>query len=107
MGFTKDIIGTNESVGGINLFEKVQSTQPATPYTAGLMSATDKSKLDSLEKYVHPDSGVVPVKYMQVDVNEQGHVVAGRELQNSTLEDYRIKDAYIDLSDNSIVLGSH
>lgn len=107
MGFTKDIIGTNESVGGINLFEKVQSTQPATPYTAGLMSATDKSKLDSLENYVHPDSGVVPGKYMQVDVNEQGHVVAGRELQNSTLEDYRIKDAYIDLSDNSIVLGSH
>lgn len=107
MGFTKDIIGTNESVGGINLFEKVQSTQPATPYTAGLMSATDKSKLDSLENYVHPDSGVVPGKYMQVDVDEQGHVVAGRELQNSTLEDYRIKDAYIDLSDNSIVLGSH
>ena len=69
MGFTKDIIGTNESVGGINLFEKVQSTQPATPYTAGLMSATDKSKLDSLENYVHPDSGVVPGKYMQVDVN--------------------------------------
>lgn len=107
MGFTKNLIGTNESVGGINLFEKVQSTQPATPYTAGLMSATDKSKLDSLENYVHPDSGVVPGKYMQVDVNEQGHVVAGRELQNSTLEDYRIKDAYIDLSDNSIVLGSH
>lgn len=107
MGFTKDIIGTNESVGGINLFEKVQSTQPATPYTAGLMSATDKSKLDSLENYVHPDSGVRPGKYMQVEVNEQGHVTAGRSLQEGTLEDYGIIDAYIDLSDNSIVLGSH
>ena len=49
MGFTKNLIGTNESVGGINLFESVKSTQLATGATAGLMSATDKSKLDSLE----------------------------------------------------------
>lgn len=107
MGFTKNLIGTNESVGGINLFESVKSTQLATNATAGLMSATDKSKLDGLENYVHPDSGVRPGKYMQVEVNEQGHVTAGRSLQEGTLEDYGIIDAYIDLSDNSIVLGSH
>ena len=107
MGFTKNLIGTNESVGGINLFESIKSTQLATGATAGLMSATDKSKLDSLENYVHPDSGVRPGKYMQVEVNEQGHVTAGRSLQEGTLEDYGIIDAYIDLSDNSIVLGSH
>lgn len=107
MGFTKNLIGTNESVGGINLFESIKSTQLATGATAGLMSATDKSKLDSLENYVHPNSGVRPGKYMQVEVNEQGHVTAGRSLQEGTLEDYGIIDAYIDLSDNSIVLGSH
>ena len=107
MGFTNNIIGTNESVGGINLFESVKSTQLATNATAGLMSATDKSKLDGLENYVHPNSGVRPGKYMQVEVNEQGHVTAGRSLQEGTLEDYGIIDAYIDLSDNSIVLGSH
>lgn len=111
MSFTKDTLGTTESVGGVSLFESLRSNQNASGSYSGLMSAGDKAKLDGIEEgannYVHPDSGVRPGKYMQVEVNEQGHVTAGRSLQEGTLEDYGIIDAYIDLSDNSIVLGSH
>lgn len=110
MSFTKDTLGTVESVGGVSLFESLRSNQNASESSSGLMSAGDKAKLDGIEEgannYVHPDSGVVPGKYMQVEVNEQGHVVAGRTLAEGTLKDYGIVDAYIDLVDNSIVLGS-
>lgn len=111
MSFTKDTLGTTESVGGVSLFESLRSNQNASESFSGLMSAGDKAKLDGIEEgannYVHPDSGVVPGKYMQVEVNEQGHVVAGRTLAEGTLKDYGIVDAYIDLVDNSIVLGTH
>lgn len=110
MSFTKDTLGTTESVGGVSLFESLRSNQNASGSYSGLMSAGDKAKLDGIEEgannYVHPDSGVVPGTYMQVEVNEQGHVVAGRTLAEGTLKDYGIVDAYIDLVDNSIVLGS-
>lgn len=110
MSFTKDTLGTVETVGGVSLFESLRSNQNASGSSSGLMSATDKAKLDGIEEgannYVHPESGVVPGKYMQVEVNEQGHVVAGRTLAEGTLKDYGIVDAYIDLVDNSIVLGS-
>lgn len=110
MSFTKDTLGTVESVGGVSLFESLRSNQNASGSSSGLMSAGDKAKLDGIEEgannYVHPESGVVPGKYMQVEVNEQGHVVAGRTLAEGTLKDYGIVDAYIDLVDNSIVLGS-
>ena len=111
MSFTKDTLGTTESVGGVNLFESLRSNQNASGSYSGLMSAGDKAKLDGIEEgannYVHPDSGVVPGTYMQVEVNEKGHVVAGRTLTEGSLKDYGIVDAYIDLVDNSIVLGSH
>ena len=111
MSFTKDTLGTMESVGGVNLFESLLSNQNASGSYSGLMSAGDKAKLDGIEEgannYVHPDSGVVPGTYMQVEVNEKGHVVAGRTLTEGSLKDYGIVDAYIDLVDNSIVLGSH
>ena len=106
MGFTKNIIGTNESVGGINLFESIRSTQLATSDTAGLMSPQDKSKLDSLENYIHPDTPAEIGTYMQVVIDKQGHIVGGRLLQDSTLSDYRIVDAYI-TPDNEIVLGEN
>ena len=110
MSFTKDTLGTTESVGGVNLFESLRSNQNASGSYSGLMSAGDKAKLDGIEEgannYVHPDSGVVPGTYMQVEVNEKGHVVAGRTLTEGSLKDYGIVDAYIDLVDNSIVLGS-
>ena len=110
MSFTKDTLGTMESVGGVSLFESLCSNQNASGSYSGLMSAGDKAKLDGIEEgannYVHPDSGVVPGTYMQVEVNEKGHVVAGRTLTEGSLKDYGIVDAYIDLVDNSIVLGS-
>ena len=105
MGFTKNIIGTNESVGGINLFESIRSTQLATSDTAGLMSPQDKSKLDSLENYIHPDTPAEIGTYMQVVIDKQGHIVGGRLLQDSTLADYIIVDAYI-TDNNEIVLGA-
>ncbi len=106
MGFTKNIIGTNESIGGINLFESIRSTQLATSDTAGLMSPQDKSKLDGLENYIHPDTPAEIGTYMQVVIDKQGHIVGGRLLQDSTLSDYRIIDAYI-TPDNEIVLGEN
>jgi hypothetical protein len=109
MSFTKDTLGTTESVGGVSLFESLRSNQNASGSYSGLMSAGDKAKLDGIEeganKYIHPDSLAEVGTYMQVVTDEQGHVVGGRLLQDSMLADYRIVDAYI--TDNKeIVLGA-
>lgn len=110
MSFTKDTVGTVESVGGVNLFESLRSNQNASESFSGLMSATDKIKLDGIEeganKYIHPDSPAEVGTYMQVVIDEQGHIVDGRLLQESTLSDYRIVDAYI-TPDKEIVLGEN
>ena len=110
MSFTKDTVGTVESVGGVNLFESLRSNQNASESFSGLMSATDKIKLDGIEeganKYIHPDSPAEVGTYMQVVIDKQGHIVDGRLLQDSTLSDYRIVDAYI-TPDNEIVLGEN
>lgn len=110
MSFTKDTVGTIESVGGVSLFESLRSNQNASESFSGLMSATDKIKLDGIEeganKYIHPDSPAEVGTYMQVVIDEQGHIVDGRLLQDSTLSDYRIVDAYI-TPDKEIVLGEN
>ena len=110
MSFTKDTVGTVESVGGVNLFESLRSNQNASESFSGLMSATDKIKLDGIDeganKYIHPDSPAEVGTYMQVVIDKQGHIVDGRLLQDSTLSDYRIVDAYI-TPDNEIVLGEN
>ena len=110
MSFTKDTVGTVESVGGVSLFESLRSNQNASESFSGLMSATDKIKLDGIEeganKYIHPDSPAEVGTYMQVVIDKQGHIVGGRLLQDSTLSDYRIVDAYI-TPDNEIVLGKN
>lgn len=110
MSFTKDTVGTVESVGGVNLFESLRSNQNASESFSGLMSATDKIKLDGIDeganKYIHPDSPAEVGTYMQVVTDEQGHIVGGRLLQDSTLSDYKIVDAYI-TPDNEIVLGEN
>ena len=110
MSFTKDTVGTVESVGGVNLFESLRSNQNASESFSGLMSATDKIKLNGIEeganKYIHPDSPAEVGTYMQVVIDKQGHIVDGRLLQDSTLSDYRIVDAYI-TPDNEIVLGEN
>ena len=110
MSFTKDTVGTVESVGGVSLFESLRSNPNASESFSGLMSATDKIKLDGIEeganKYIHPDSPAEVGTYMQVVIDKQGHIVDGRLLQDSTLSDYRIVDAYI-TPDNEIVLGEN
>ena len=48
----------------------------------GLMSPAEKIKLAGIEdganNYTHPDTAVTPGVYLQVEVDQQGHVIAGR-----------------------------
>mgnify|MGYP002672233888 CR=1 FL=1 len=99
MSFTKDTLGTVESVGGVSLFESLRSNQNASGSSSGLMSAGDKAKLDGIEeganKYIHPDSGVVPGRYLFVVVDEQGHVTDATAAPNGTLAEHEITDVFI------------
>ena len=53
-----------------------------TTTVKGYMSPQDKVKLNGIENnannYIHPKTGVRPGIYFQVEVNEYGHVVVGR-----------------------------
>lgn len=99
MSFTKDALGTTESVGGVSLFESLRSNQNASGSYSGLMSAGDKAKLDGIEeganKYIHPNSGVVPGRYLFVVVDEQGHVTDATAAPNGTLAEHEITDVFI------------
>ena len=106
MGFESDAMGTMHGREGTTLFESWRSMRLASNIYAGLMSPQDKIKLDGLENYVHPDTPAEIGTYMQVVIDKQGHIVGGRLLQDSTLSDYRIVDAYI-TPDNEIVLGEN
>ena len=106
MGFESDAMGTMHGREGATLFESWRSMRLASNIYAGLMSPQDKIKLDGLENYVHPDTPAEIGTYMQVVIDKQGHIVDGRLLQDSTLSDYRIVDAYI-TPDNEIVLGEN
>ena len=68
---------------------------PATQSANGLMSATDKAKLDGIatgaNAYTHPNSGVTAGTYRSVTVNSQGHVTGGSN--PTTLAGYGITDA--------------
>ncbi len=50
--------------------------------TKGFMSPAEKLKLANIEaeanKYIHPNSTVTPGLYLQVEVDQKGHVIAGR-----------------------------
>lgn len=67
----------------------------ATTSLAGLLSATDKAKLDGIaagaNNYTHPNSGVTAGTYKSVTVNAAGHVTAGTN--PTTLSGYGITDA--------------
>lgn len=106
MGFESDAMGTMHGREGTTLFESWRSMRLASNIYAGLMSPQDKIKLDGLENYVHPDTPAEIGTYMQVVIDKQGHVVGGRLLQDSTLSDYRIVDAYI-TPNHEIVLGEN
>lgn len=60
----------------------VKNLPLVTATTKGYMSPEDKVKLDTVEtganNYVHPKSGVRPGVYFQVEVNDEGHVILGR-----------------------------
>ena len=68
---------------------------PATQSANGLMSASDKKKLDGIatgaNAYTHPNSGVTAGTYRSVTVNAQGHVTGGSN--PTTLAGYGITDA--------------
>ena len=67
----------------------------ASSSAAGLMSSSDKAKLDGIatgaNKYTHPASGVTAGTYKSVTVNAQGHVTGGSN--PTTLSGYGITDA--------------
>ena len=71
------------------------SIQNASQAVSGLMSASDKTKLDGIatgaNKYTHPNSGVSAGTYKSVTVNAQGHITAGSN--PTTLAGYGIIDA--------------
>jgi phage-related tail fiber protein len=63
----------------------------ATTLVNGFMSSADKTKLDGLSNYTHPNSGVTAGTYQNVTVNAQGHVTAGSN--PTTVDGYGITDA--------------
>lgn len=111
MSFTKETLGTVESVGGVSLFDSLRTIGLATQETPGIISASDKKKLDGIQEnannYKHPDSGVVPGEYLRVEVDEQGHVTNAWTMENSTLAEHGITDAHINPEDNTITLGAN
>lgn len=109
MSFIDERMGTQETVGGITLFESMRSNHLVTHDYAGLMSAQDKKKLDGVEEnannYKHPTSPLAPGRYLFVTVDEYGHAVEGKVIENGTLEEHEITDAYI--ADGEIHLGQN
>lgn len=87
--YLRDSLNTIQN--GLNLFD----FRTATQTIKGLMSATDKAKLDGIEEkannYKHPTSGVVANTYTRVTVNELGHVTSGNN--PTTLAGYGITNA--------------
>ncbi len=75
---TASTLDINSSTGG-------GATVPgATISLAGLMSATDKEKLNGIQDganlYVHPNSGITPGTYTKATYNLQGHATAAGTL---------------------------
>ena len=60
MGYISDGFGTQETIGGITLFESMRSNQLATPNYAGLMSPQDKAKLDGIEENANKCTCTIP-----------------------------------------------
>ncbi len=99
MSYIDERMGTEETVGGISLFESIRSNHLVTHDFAGFMSAPDKIKLDGIEananNYKHPTSPLAPGRYLFVTVDEYGHAIAGKTINDGTLEEHEITDAYI------------
>jgi len=65
-----------------NRWNQVTDLPLANNTTKGFMSPAEKLKLANIEaeanKYIHPNSTVTPGLYLQVEVDQKGHVIAGR-----------------------------
>ena len=63
-------------------WNKVTDLPLADEHTKGFMSPEEKLKLAGIEAeanhYVHPNTAVTPGLYLQVEVDQQGHVISGR-----------------------------
>ena len=99
MSYIDERMGTEETVGGISLFESIRSNHLVTHDYAGFMSAPDKIKLDGIAEnannYTHPLSPLAKGRYLFVTVDEYGHAVDGKVINDGTLEEHEITDAYI------------
>lgn len=60
-------------------------TTPATASAAGLMSATDKQKLDGLQNYTHPAHTAKTSGLYKITVDAQGHVSAATAVAKSDI----------------------
>ena len=60
-------------------------TTPATASAAGLMSATDKQKLDGLQNYNHPAHTAKASGLYKITVDAQGHVSAATAVAKSDI----------------------
>ena len=65
-----------------NRWNQVTDLPLANNTTKVFMSPAEKLKLANIEaeanKYIHPNSTVTPGLYLQVEVDQKGHVIAGR-----------------------------
>ena len=82
--------------------EKSMLTLTATIESDGLMSKTDKYKLDNIEtganNYIHPRTGIIPGTYGNIKVDSTGHIISiSKEI------DQNIK-SYIDEKINELEL---
>lgn len=71
---------TKEDIMALGIPDEDTTYDPATPTTDGLMSAADKSKLDTVEQgannYTHPAHTAAVEGFYKVTVDAEGHVVA-------------------------------
>lgn len=96
---TGSIITLNSSTGSDVVFPS------ATTSAAGLLSGTDKIKLDSISananNYAHPTSGVGAGTYRSVTVDVNGHVTGGTN--PTTVSGYGLTDVYTKTENNTFL----
>ena len=94
---TGAILHLNSSTGSDVVFPS------ATTTAAGLLSGTDKTKLDSISananNYAHPASGVGAGTYKSVTVDANGHVTGGTN--PTTVSGYGLTDVYTKTESNT------
>ncbi len=94
-GSTITLTGSDGTTTSVTDSDTNTTYTAATASSPGLMSAADKTKLDTIatgaNAYSHPTSGVTAGTFKSVTVNAQGHVTAGTN--PTTLKGYGITDA--------------